>query len=186
MAATLDVSSSALARLLWPHYARGDDEGRALLREAFTLSGASRSPATPSTSGSTPPAPQDAASPRRPLPRTQRHRDDLPQHGTDPHLQRQGPPDPRINDLTMSGVLESGRAIATVVARASRRGRGSSRWHGRRRTPGSSCWPAVWVIGLPDCTLGTTTTRASPPARLPSGWANRPAPRRCSATEQLT
>ena len=30
---------SALARLLRPHYARGDDEGRALLREAFTLSG---------------------------------------------------------------------------------------------------------------------------------------------------
>jgi len=32
-------SESALARLLRPHYARGDDEGRALLREAFTLSG---------------------------------------------------------------------------------------------------------------------------------------------------
>jgi len=30
---------SALARLLRPHYARGDDEARALLREAFTLSG---------------------------------------------------------------------------------------------------------------------------------------------------
>ena len=29
----------ALGRLLRPHYARGDDEGRALLREAFTLSG---------------------------------------------------------------------------------------------------------------------------------------------------
>jgi len=32
-------SESALARLLRPHYARGDDEARALLREAFTLSG---------------------------------------------------------------------------------------------------------------------------------------------------
>jgi len=32
-------SESALARLLRPHYARGDDEGRSLLREAFTLSG---------------------------------------------------------------------------------------------------------------------------------------------------
>ena len=32
-------SESALARLLRPHYSRGDDEGRALLREAFTLSG---------------------------------------------------------------------------------------------------------------------------------------------------
>ena len=32
-------SESALARLLRPHYARGDDEGRALLREAFTLPG---------------------------------------------------------------------------------------------------------------------------------------------------
>jgi len=32
-------TESALARLLRPHYARGDDEGRALLREAFTLSG---------------------------------------------------------------------------------------------------------------------------------------------------
>src|SRR5660397_24894 len=30
---------SALARLLRPHYSRGDDEARALLREAFTLSG---------------------------------------------------------------------------------------------------------------------------------------------------
>jgi hypothetical protein len=29
----------ALARLLHPHYARGNDEARALLREAFTLSG---------------------------------------------------------------------------------------------------------------------------------------------------
>jgi len=32
-------AESALARLLRPHYARGDDEGRALLREAFTLTG---------------------------------------------------------------------------------------------------------------------------------------------------
>jgi len=32
-------SESALARLLRPHYSRGDDEGRALLREAFTLPG---------------------------------------------------------------------------------------------------------------------------------------------------
>ena len=32
-------AESALARLLRPHYSRGDDEGRALLREAFTLSG---------------------------------------------------------------------------------------------------------------------------------------------------
>ena len=31
-------SESALARLLRPHYSRGDDEARALLREAFTLS----------------------------------------------------------------------------------------------------------------------------------------------------
>ena len=32
-------AESALARLLRPHYARGDDEARALLREAFALSG---------------------------------------------------------------------------------------------------------------------------------------------------
>ncbi len=32
-------SESALARLLRPHYTRGDDEARALLREAFTLPG---------------------------------------------------------------------------------------------------------------------------------------------------
>jgi len=32
-------TESALARLLRPHYARGDHEARALLREAFTLSG---------------------------------------------------------------------------------------------------------------------------------------------------
>ena len=32
-------TESALPRLLRPHYARGDDEARALLREAFTLSG---------------------------------------------------------------------------------------------------------------------------------------------------
>ena len=32
-------SESALARLLRPHYSRADDEARALLREAFTLSG---------------------------------------------------------------------------------------------------------------------------------------------------
>jgi hypothetical protein len=29
-------TESALARLLRPHYPRGEDEGRALLREAFT------------------------------------------------------------------------------------------------------------------------------------------------------
>jgi len=32
-------AESALARLLRPHYARSQDEGRALLREAFTLTG---------------------------------------------------------------------------------------------------------------------------------------------------
>ena len=32
-------TESALARLLRPHYARGQDEARALLREAFTLTG---------------------------------------------------------------------------------------------------------------------------------------------------
>jgi len=32
-------SESALARLLRPHYARGEDEARSLLREAFTLPG---------------------------------------------------------------------------------------------------------------------------------------------------
>jgi len=32
-------TESSLARLIRPHYARGDDEARALLREAFTLSG---------------------------------------------------------------------------------------------------------------------------------------------------
>ena len=32
-------SESALARLLRPHYSRGDDEARALLRDAFTLPG---------------------------------------------------------------------------------------------------------------------------------------------------
>ena len=32
-------TESTLARLLRPHYARGQDEARALLREAFTLTG---------------------------------------------------------------------------------------------------------------------------------------------------
>jgi hypothetical protein len=32
-------AESALARLLAPHYPRADDEARALLREAFTLTG---------------------------------------------------------------------------------------------------------------------------------------------------
>jgi len=32
-------AESALARLLRPHYPRSEDEGRALLREAFTLPG---------------------------------------------------------------------------------------------------------------------------------------------------
>jgi len=32
-------AESALARLLRPHYPRAEDEGRALLREAFTLTG---------------------------------------------------------------------------------------------------------------------------------------------------
>ena len=33
------TSESALARLLRPHYARGQDEARSLLREAFTRPG---------------------------------------------------------------------------------------------------------------------------------------------------
>lgn len=32
-------TESALARLLRPHYSRGEGEARALIREAFTLSG---------------------------------------------------------------------------------------------------------------------------------------------------
>jgi hypothetical protein len=32
-------AESTLARMLRPHYSRADDEARALLREAFTLSG---------------------------------------------------------------------------------------------------------------------------------------------------
>ena len=32
-------TESALARLIRPHYARGQDEARALIREAFTLPG---------------------------------------------------------------------------------------------------------------------------------------------------
>jgi len=37
-------SETALARLLRPHYSRGDDEARALLREAFTLSADAKIP----------------------------------------------------------------------------------------------------------------------------------------------
>ena len=54
-------SESALARLLRPHDSRGDDDARALLREAFAQSGACRSSARPCTSASTPPQHPDAA-----------------------------------------------------------------------------------------------------------------------------
>ena len=104
-------SESALARMIRPHYARGHDEARALLREAFTLSGDLQiangtlhirlDPAS---------APRRSKSPRRALRRTHRHRDALPRHRPHPHLLRQRPPRDCVNDLTRSGDLGSGRA----------------------------------------------------------------------------
>lgn len=74
----------------------------------------SRSTATPCTSAWTPPAPPDAARPS--LHRTQRHRHRLLRHHADPHLQRQGLPRPRMNDLTMSGGLESRTSSSAMSA----------------------------------------------------------------------
>jgi hypothetical protein len=80
----------ALARLLRPPLRpHADDQARALLREAFTLSRDLRSPATPCTSGSTPPRRPDAERPRRAMHRTHRHRDPLPRLRPDPRLHRQ-------------------------------------------------------------------------------------------------
>jgi hypothetical protein len=51
------------ARLLRPHHSRGDDEARALLREAFILSGDLQITGNTLNVGSTPPQPPDAAKP---------------------------------------------------------------------------------------------------------------------------
>ncbi len=57
------------------HYARGDDEARALLQEGFTLSGDLQITANTLHVRLDPPGPPDAARPRRTLCRTQRHPD---------------------------------------------------------------------------------------------------------------
>ena len=99
-------TESALARLLRPHYARGQDEARALLREAFTLTGDLH------ITGDTLHVRLDPAT----APRRSRalaalcadltaHPNPLPRHRPDPRLQRQKPPNRRMIQLTMSGVL---------------------------------------------------------------------------------
>jgi len=62
-------AESTLARMVRPYYSRADDEARALLREAFTLSG---DPARPGHRT----APQPC--PARPLPAAHRDRDRYP------------------------------------------------------------------------------------------------------------
>ena len=114
-------TESALAQLLRPHYARGDDQGRVLLREACTPVTSRSSPAL-CTSGSTPPAPPHAARPSRPLQRTQRHQNALLRHHTHAPRQRQRPSQPCAKDLTMSGGLDSsgpsGRQSGASTAQA--------------------------------------------------------------------
>jgi len=99
-------TESALARLIRPHYARGQDEARALMREAFPgdLQIIDKDPAGPARPRQRPPTQQ---SPRRPLCRTHRNQNPLPRHRPDPRLQRQRAPRDCMNDLTLSGVLES-------------------------------------------------------------------------------
>jgi len=65
-----------------------------------------RHPARPARPRLSPAAQQ---SPRRPLHRTQHDRHPLPKHRPDPQLQRQRPPRPHLNNLTMSGHLEAPR-----------------------------------------------------------------------------
>jgi len=71
-------AESALARLLRPHYARGDDESPRSCARPSPCPATSRSSATSCTSGSTPPAPPPQPRPRRPLRRTHRHQHPLP------------------------------------------------------------------------------------------------------------
>jgi hypothetical protein len=84
-------AESTLARMLRPYYSRADDEARALLREAFTLSGDLH------ISGDTLHVRLDpATAPRRsralhaPLPAAHRDRNPLPGHRSDYQLRRQG------------------------------------------------------------------------------------------------
>src|SRR5664280_524641 len=85
-------AESALARLLRPHYARGDDEARALLREAFALSGDLQITVDTLHVRLDPPsAPPTQQGPRRPMHRADRHRDPLSRHRPDPRLRHQGP-----------------------------------------------------------------------------------------------
>jgi hypothetical protein len=57
------TTESALARLIRPHYSRGQDEARALIREAFTLSGDLQIIGNLSTSDPTPHQHHDAVEP---------------------------------------------------------------------------------------------------------------------------
>ncbi len=99
-------AETTLARMLRPHYARADDEARALLREAMTLSGdlhvvgdtlnVRLDPAT---------APPPQPRPRCPLRTAHRDPDPLPRHQTQDRLQREGPAPAFMIQLIRSGVL---------------------------------------------------------------------------------
>ena len=84
-------AESTLARMLRPHYSRADDEARALLREAFTLSGDLHITGDTRTPGSIPPPHPAQPCPTRPLPAAHRDRNPLPRHQPDHQLQRQRP-----------------------------------------------------------------------------------------------
>jgi hypothetical protein len=100
-------SESALARLLRPHYSRSQDEGRALLREAFTLSGDLQ------INGTTLHVRLDPASAPRRSKALASLCTELTDTATrypgtpDPRLQHQRPPRRYLNELTMSGDLDS-------------------------------------------------------------------------------
>jgi hypothetical protein len=115
-------TESAPARLLRPHYARGHDEARALLREALTLTGDLH------ITGDTLHVRLDpATAPRRSkalaalCAELTEHPNPLPRHRPHPRLQRQKPPRPCMIQLTMSGVLDS---FEVIKARSALSGRG--------------------------------------------------------------
>jgi hypothetical protein len=77
-------AESTLARMVRPYYSRADDEARALLREAFTLSGdlhVSGGTLHVRLDPATAPPPQPC--PTRPLPAAHRDRNPLPRHQPD-------------------------------------------------------------------------------------------------------
>ena len=120
-------AETILARALHGRYARAGDEACALIREALTTSG-DITPPRPDPARAARPAHRAPPHPRprRALRPAQRHPNPLPRHHAHPAVRSQRTPRHCMNDLPMSGVLNTG------YLRGSRNSRRAGGWPGAR------------------------------------------------------